>query len=380
MLRLVKRFNEANPDVNVLMQRMDWSTYYNKLFVAGMGGRAPELFVLQTLAIPRFARAKFVRPVDDLLKQPHAVDVRDLDANVWNAVSYAENHYGLPLDIWPMGMYYNRRLFREAGIVDAQGEAKPPSTRDEFLDAARRISSTTSGKPGDRWGFTFTYFESNLYSVMQQFGGEFFTPNLDRCIINGPNNVAALQFCVDLIRKEKCAPPPENFDSWIGFRQGKVGMVFEGIYMLADLQKQKDLDYAGAPAPVLGDHRAVWAGSHNLCLRANLNAKELEAAWRFMSFLSNNSLDWADGGQVPARRSLRDSDRFRHMTVQSEFAKQIPYVKYLPRIPFIFEFQTEFNAAIEKALRGSESPKSALDTAAANLNRIIQREREAGPS
>lgn len=376
MLHLVKRFNQENPDVNVLMQRMDWATYYNKLFVAGLGGRAPELFVLQTLAIPRFSTARFVRPIDDLIARPNSIDTRDIDDNVWQAVHIGENHYGLPLDIWPMGMYYNRKLFREAGIVDKRGEAKPPTNREEFMDALKRLTKASAG--AEQWGFTFTFFESNAYSIMRQFGGEFFTPDASQCIINNPQNVAAIQFCVDLIRKYKYAPPPENFDSWIGFRQGKIGIVFEGVYMLADLQKQKDLDYAGAPVPLLGEKQAVWAGSHNLCLRSDLSGRELEASWRFVKFLSDNSLDWAAGGQVPVRRSLRNSDRFRAMTVQSEFARQIPYVNYLPRLQFIFEFQTEFNSAIEKALRGSSTPQDALDAAAANLNRIISRQRDSG--
>ena len=44
MLKLIKRFNQENPDIHVIMQRMDAATYYNKLFVAGLGGRAPEVF------------------------------------------------------------------------------------------------------------------------------------------------------------------------------------------------------------------------------------------------------------------------------------------------------------------------------------------------
>ena len=43
MLGLIKQFNDANPDINVTMQRMDWGLYYNKLFVAGLGGRAGSL-------------------------------------------------------------------------------------------------------------------------------------------------------------------------------------------------------------------------------------------------------------------------------------------------------------------------------------------------
>jgi maltose-binding protein MalE len=63
------------------------------------------------------------------------------------------------------------------------------------------------------------------------------------------------------------------------------------------------------------------------------------------------------------------------MAVQAAFARQIPYLAYMPRIPFFFEFQTEFDTAIEKALRGSASPQAALDVAAANVNTSLARER-----
>lgn len=374
MLRLVKRFNSENPDVQVVMQRMDWKTYYNKLFVAGMGGRAPEIFVLQTLSIVRFAKGRFVRPIDDLVSQTRGtenegkLDVSDIDPNVWQSIGVDGKHYGVPLDIWPLGMYYNRKLFRDAGIVDAHGEPRPPTNREEFMDALQKLT-----RPG-QWGFVFANLESNGYTFMRQFGGEFFTPDHRRCIMRNPQNIDALQFCADLVRKYHYAPPPEGFDAWIGFRQGKVAMAFEGIYMLSDLKKQTDLDFGGAPVPQVGVRKGVWAGSHNLCLRADLKGHELEAAWRFVRFLSVNSLDWADGGQVPARRSLRASPRFAAMPVQSAFARQIPYLNYQQRTPYIFEYLTELTVAVEKTLRGKATPDEALQAAEARVNAVIQRE------
>lgn len=379
MLRIVQRFNAANPDVQVLMQRMDWNTCYNKLFVAGLGGRAPELFVVHTRNMERFARAGFLRANDDLVTGAQGIDLQDLDANVWEGVSFGGKHYALPLDVHALGMYYNRSLFREAGLVDGQGNPKVPTNRPEFLDALKAMTRPGSGGQPDHWGFVFTNWESNTYTFLRQFGGEFFTPDHSRCILNNPQNIEALQFCVDLIRRYKVAPQPENFDSWIGFRQGKIGIVFEGIYMLADLQKQKDLDFSGAPVPQVGDHTAVWADSHNLCMRSDLTGPELEATWRFVHYLSDNSLDWADGGQIPVRKSLRASERFAAMTVQANFARQIPFVTYLPRLPFIFEFQTEYNLAIEKALRNRATPEVALKAAEEKINQIIQRELDAGP-
>lgn len=379
MLRLVKRFNEENPDVYVTMQRTEWATHYNKLFVAGLGGRAPEICVIHTRTMERFVKAGFLRANDDLVAGEETgkpLDTSDLDANVWNGVEFEGRHYGLPLDVHAMGMYCNRRLFREAGLADSAGEIRVPTGREDFLEALMKMTKPGIGADPAHWGFVFANWEGTVYSFMRQFGGAFFTPDHSRCLINNPENVAALQLCVDLIRRYKVAPPPENFDAWIGFRQGKVGITFEGVYMVADLEKQDDLDYMGAPIPIVGNRKAVLADSHNLCLRSDLKGKDLLAAWRFMRFLSDNSLDWAQGGQIPVRPSLRNTRRFAGMQVQSSFARQIPYVTYFPRMTFILEFTREFNLSVEYATRGRATPAVALREAESRVNKIIERERE----
>ena len=378
MLAMVREFNAAHPDVSVLMQRMDWAAYYNKLFVAGLGRRAPDVFVAHTDSLPRFVRAGFIRPLDDLVESENGFDVGDFDENVWTSTSFDGRSYAVPLDVHPLGLYYNARLLRDAGLVDATGAPRPPATRDEFLDALAR---TTADRDGDgrpeQWGFVFTWYRTNFYAVMKQFGGRAFTEDGSRCVLDEPANVEALQFCVDLVQRHGYAPPPEGMDSWIGFRQGRVAFAFEGIYMLADLERQADLDFGGAPVPQLGSREATWAGSHNLCLRSDLEGPRLEAAWRFVRFLSDNSLDWALGGQVPVRKSLRDTERFRAMTVQHQFARQISFVEYMPRVPFIFEFYSEFDLAVERALRGRMPPGEALRIATENVNRVIERDRAA---
>ncbi len=374
ILALVKRFNRENPDVRVLMQRLDWAPYYSKLFVAGLGGRAPEVFVVHAANIARFMQGNFVQSVDDRMGGESGLDPLDFYENVWEAVEHDGRHYGVPLDVHPVGMYYNKALFREAGVVDAGGEPLVPRTREEFLEAARKIAALPVLENGRRrWGFVFTWFRTNIYTIMRQYGGEFFTEGGGRCILDNPENVAALEFCADLVLREQVAPSPENFDAWVGFRQGRVGMAFEGIYMLADMEKMTDLDWGAAPVPQLGPEAAAWADSHVLCLRSDLSEEKLEASWRFIRFLSDNSLDWAEGGQVPVRKSLRETERFRSMTVQYEFSRQIPYVVYLPQVPFVFEFEGEFDIAVEKALRGSAPAREVLEEATRNVNETVDR-------
>lgn len=370
ILRIVKQFNQENPDVHVVMQRMDATggIYYNKLFIAGLGGRGPEVFVAHSDVLPRFVRAGLLRPMDDLLSAG-GLDASDFDENVWQYVQYNGRVMAIPLDVHPLGLYYNKELFRQSGIVDDKGEARPPTNREEFVDALRKL------KKADQWGLVFTWLRTNVYAITQQFGGQMFTDDLSRCTLDEPRNVQALQFCVDLM-KEQLIARPQSMDSWIGFRQGKVGMVFEGIYMLPDLQRLNNLQYAGAPMPQVGNRRATWGNSHSLCIRPGLSGKELEAAWRLIRYLSDHSLDWAEGGQVPVRKSLRQTPRFAAMTIQSRFAEQMPYVCYLPRVPFIFEFHYEFDLAVERALRMSVTPHEALSAATQRLNAVLERDRQ----
>ena len=379
MLALVRRFNEQNPDVHVVMQRMEWGTYYNKLFVSNLGGRAPQVFVVHSDNLTRFNRAGFLRPMDDVTGAG-GIDANDFDANVWAAVERDGRHMGIPLDIHTIGMYYNKALFRRAGIVDANGEPKPPTNREEFVDALRKLTRDENGDGvKDTYGLAFTWLRTNAYTLIRQWGGDILTRDGKTVVLDQPEAAAGMQFAVDMIEKEKVIMAPENLSTFggafIGFRQGKLGIVFEGIYMLPELRRQKDLDFGAAPVPQLGPHNAAWASSHVLCLRSDLEGRELDAAKRFVKFLSDNSLDWAEGGQIPVRKSLRDTDQFRAMTAQNEFSKQIPHAAYYPPSPFINEYHAEFDPAVERILRRSQTPEQAFAAAAARIRDVFERYR-----
>ncbi len=100
--------------------------------------------MVHTSALVRFAQAKFIAPIDDLVSGTNGFDINDVDANVWQGAAVDGKHYALPLDVHILGMYYNKRMFREAGVVDAKGEARPPTNRDEFLDACARLTRRAS--------------------------------------------------------------------------------------------------------------------------------------------------------------------------------------------------------------------------------------------
>lgn len=377
MLQLVRRFNEANPDVQVSMQRMDWATYYNKLMVAVLDGRGPEVFVLQANSLPRMHRARLMTPVTELFAirdgEP-GIPRRDFDPMVLEQVVYGNDIVGVPLDVWPFGLYCNADMLKNAGIVDAKGKARPPKDREEFLRAARAMRQDTDGDgTPDNWGYALTDWRIVFQSLQPQFGGHTFDAKGRADLVN-EGNLATLRFMQSLNNpKDRMVPPPENGLGWMGFRQQKVGMVIDGIYMLGDLMRLNDFNYVGAPVPVVGNQPGTLADSHVLCVNRSVTQAEREGSLRFLKFLSENSIDWAKAGQVPARRSVRDTEAFRQMPVQYAFSQQIPYVRYFPRTVNIFELNQELGLAIEQVIRGRKSAEDALRFANTKIQASLDR-------
>ena len=377
MEAMVDRFQVENPDVRVKMQIIPWGTYYDKVTLALAYGGAPDVFICHAARIPEFASFDALRPLDDLYEssQPRLTEGQFAEAP-WRATFYGGKHVALPLDVHPMGLYYNTKLFREAGIVDSAGKAKPPATWDEFLADAKKLTKDTTGRGRpDQWGFVITNQETIFLTIAYQFGGGILTPDGKHGALSSPACLAAVQRMHDLVYRYHVAPRPEGVDSWLALRQGKVAMGLEGIYMLDSLRQQKGLEFAGAPTPQFGPHPGDWAGSHCLCQPRGLSPERSRAAWRLMRYLSDHSQAWAEGGQVPARKDVEQAAAFQALPVQAQFARQLPYVQYAPLVPAdnsLFQF---VDPAVESVLLDLATPEQAMKDADRRIDQLLERSR-----
>lgn len=378
MLHIIEEFNKENPDVAVQMQRIPWGTYYNKLTVAGMDDRAPAVFVVHADQLPRLRRAGFIGPANSAFEGPRGIDPTDFDPYLLDRVKFAGAFAGVPLDIHPQGMYCNSDMLRAAGLVDSQGQPHAPKDRTEFIFALEKLSSSSSPSENDKqWGFALTAWDSNMRTLMPQFDGKYLDAS-GNSILNCPQNVEALNFLV-MLCKQKKVPPPSNGLGWFGFRQKKVAIVWDGIFMLGDLKRVNTFQYVGAPIPTIGKHPGTLANSHVLCIRKGLSPRDLEASIRFIRYLSNHGLEWAEAGQVPARRSLRKTSQFMAMQVQHAFAEQIPWMMYPPKTPVLPEILFIMGQAVEHAVRQTSTAQKALDDANKSAQEVIDRDRREHP-
>ena len=374
MERIVRKFNAEHRDVQVRMQIIPWGTYYDKITLGLAYGGAPDVFVVHASRFPEYADSGALNRIDDLVSAGR-IDPNDFTPRVWTASRYGGKRYALPLDCHAIGLYYNTELFKKAGIVDASGNAKPPTNLTEFLQIARKLTKDTNsdGKP-DQWGFAYTWLRSNAHTFLAQFGTGMLTRDIHKSDLDSPQALEAMQLMSDIIYKHKVCPPPEGQDAWIGFQTGRVAMAIEGIYMISSLEQQKGLKFAGAPCPMFGRQRAVWADSHFLVMPKSISPQRRRAAWLFMAYLSDHSLMWAKGGQLPVRKSLLSTLGFRAMPVQYQFSKELPYVVYQPASTALNQINPFGDAMVEAVLGASQPTEDALREAAGRINRVLERQ------
>jgi multiple sugar transport system substrate-binding protein len=361
MDKLVKQFNKENRDIQVRVQVIPWGTYYDKVTLGLAFGGAPDVFVLHAPRVPEYAAHRALAPVDELVNT-HGPDPADFMPRQWEAGIANGVRYGLPLDCHPLALYYNVKLFREAGIE------KPPTNAEEFREVARKLTDPSR----KQWGFVITDFHLIGMTMLSQFGGGLMAPDLKRSALDTPGSLAAVDAMIGWVKDGKICPKPDPGGAWPAFQTGKAAMAMQGPWMIDSLANQKDQEFAAAPVPQFGTQKAVWAGSHCLVMPAKLPTERQRAAWKFIKYLSDNSLAWAKAGQVPVRTSILNSPEFKALKIQSEFAKQLPYVVYEPFSVAVNQTTTFADIAVEAAVQGVEPAEDALKQAARRVNRVLK--------
>src|SRR5215211_2336626 len=96
MLGMIREFNEKNPNVDVTMQRMDWGTYYNKLMVAGIDKRGPQMFVIHASTLTRMYRAGFIGEVEALFEGSDALPRDDFEPQLLQQLRFGGKLIGMP--------------------------------------------------------------------------------------------------------------------------------------------------------------------------------------------------------------------------------------------------------------------------------------------
>jgi multiple sugar transport system substrate-binding protein len=294
---IIARFEEANPDILIQLEAVAGRDYYTRLLTQIAAGDAPDILQIGDDAVPMFVDKGGLMPLDDFISGDYPLDPSIYLPGTFAPGQYKGQQWCLPKDFSPMAVYYNKKLFDEAG-VDYPTE---DWTWDDMLAVAQELTDEEKGTWGIQlpanWTTGFEYWVGAAGGRLISEDGAQYVGHMD-----SPETIKAVQFYADLYNKYKVAPPPADLNLWGGgnaeFGNGKAAMRLFGRWPQAGYKDNPNVDLGVVPPPA-GDQPAnvlFWGG---FCIFGG--TKHAEAAWRFLRFYvgEEGSQVWKDWAIPP---------------------------------------------------------------------------------
>lgn len=221
------------------VQIVSWDDIDQQSSTMVQNNNPPDILNLNAYA--SYAKDDLLYSSDDVLSDSVKSDL--LEAFVKSG-TYDGKMYGMPDLSSARAMFYNKALFKEAGI------AEPPKTWAEFEADAKKISGLGKGAIG--YGLPLGPEEAQGEFSIWAFnnGGDWKKDG--KWTVNSPENVETLTFLKGLADKKLTQNNPgktNRQDAFDLFASGKVGMVVGFSPLAATLDKDGKVDYGVAPMP-----------------------------------------------------------------------------------------------------------------------------------
>jgi multiple sugar transport system substrate-binding protein len=367
MKQLVTKFNSEHPNIKVTMNTQQWADYYAKLPSAVTAGKGPEVAIMHVDSVATNAARRVIQPLDDVAS---ALGLSEADfAGVpWNAGIYNNQRYAIPLDVHPLGFYYNKSVMEKAGL----DPEKPPMTGDEYMSA---LDTLKSKNIQGHWATPFPFTGSmTVQSLLWQFGGNLFSEDATQVTWADEAGVKAMTWFADLVKDGHSPEKIAQDADIVAFQNNKTAFNWNGIWQINALKEKASLEWGVARLPNIGGQDAAWAGSHQFVLPTLKTPDENKsiAARVFINWISQQSVAWAKAGQVPARNSVRESAEFKALQDQATLGTQIDVLHFAPPVPGIADAYLEWEKALNESVLGLKEPQAALSDAAGRATKVLE--------
>ena len=367
MQKLAEQFHELHPNITIDFQDAPAEEITDKLLTQVAGGTAPDAAYLDQGAVGDFASRNALVPLDDYIALSTAVEEDDY-VDAWReAASFEGKMYGLPFDGESTGLFYRTDLFEAAGIEG------PPTTWQEFEEAAQKLTN----KDERKYGFILFAPEAAYYWYpwLWQAGGRLLSEDGQQILFNNEDGKRAAEFYVGL---REYAPEDffnsNSYDGRVAFANGTVAMYVAGAWFAGTLRSEfPDIDGMWASAPLPQDKQCATtiAGDTLVIFEQSQNK---DAAWKWIEFLSapQNMAAWnlgtaeSPGSLLPPRKSLLEDPRaFENNETLKGFAEMMEcgVTNAAPNENW-GQVEELLNEQLGKAIFGEIDAATALDQAA----------------
>ncbi|MGV0819177.1 extracellular solute-binding protein [Martelella sp. AMO21009] len=372
MDQLIEKFEEANPDITVKQVTFPYADYQTRIVAANMAGKGPDVMQLFYGWLDKFVAGNLLQPLPQEAF-PHD-QIESEFFPIVTAMKRDGEYYGLPTAVRSLALFYNKKLFEEAGL----DPENPPQTLDELVAAGKAIAKfddagnmVTEGMTLDMAGQDHQWWREVL---VRQFGGEPYADDYRKVTYDSPEGTEALEFYTNLQLVDKIGQSGFMDEGQAAFRAGKAGMTIDGTFRLGSFSQIEDFDWAVTELPANADGmRSNYSSYFANGIGAKVEGEELEAAEKFLTYLTSPEAMsiWLDVvGELPARRAVALTDENTSNPIYGPFLKGLDYAHTTLFVDEAAQRQVAIDMANRVLLNG-QSPADSIKEAAEEEQAII---------
>ncbi|MGW0288638.1 ABC transporter substrate-binding protein [Streptomyces tuirus] len=281
---------EKQTGIKVKLEVVPWSDLLNRILTATTSGQGPDVLNIGNTWSASLQATGALLPWD--AKNFDKIGGRDrfVDSALGSTGAEGEDPAAVPLYSMSYALYYNKKMFADAGI------SQPPATWDELVADGKKLS-----KDG-KWalGMEGSNPSENIHHAFvfaKQHGADFFTAD-GKADFTGDGTVAAVKQYVDLMAKDKVIAPGNaeyaQNQSVSDFAKGKTAMLlWQSASANLESQGMSKDDYGIAPVPVRSGTPGTGKQVNSMVAGINLavfkNTDNLDGAAEFVKFMTSDA-------------------------------------------------------------------------------------------
>jgi multiple sugar transport system substrate-binding protein len=363
----LQRFQQQT-GIKVNLEVIGWPDLLNRILAATSSGQGPDVLNIgNTWSASLQATGAFV-DFDDATIAKVGGKGRFIPSTLTSTGASGKPPQFVPIYGLAYGLFYNKRLFKEAGI------SGPPQTWQQLVDDAKKLTEPDKKQYGVAiLGASYTESAHFAFMFGLQNGAKLFQngqPGFD-----SPQMVTGVKQYLDLLTTDKVVNPSNaeyvNDAQYLkDFAKDKAGMLMIQSYATAGVKENgmKDSDYGVAPIPLpeplpAGGQRV---NSHVAGINIGVfkNSKNVDGALKLVNFLTSpdeQKIINGKFGTLPVARAAYADPRFQ--TAATKVFQQVlsSTAVTMPMIPEEAQFETLVGNSVKELIADAAAGKPVTD-------------------
>jgi multiple sugar transport system substrate-binding protein len=290
--KLIDEYNQSQHNVSV---KVVGGIDDNKIVAAIRSGTAPDVVSsFNSYNVGNYCGSGGWIDLAPLMKKDHIASSLFPPAT-WYYTGYGHKHCALPLLADVYGLYYNKKLFKAAGIKS------PPKTMSQLAVDAKKLTARDKSGKITVAGFdpSIGFYENTPERWIQAYGGKWIDSKGHSLIGTDPawakwatwqKELVDWFGYSNLVRFQ--AQPIDEFTPSQAFETGKLAMNFDGEWRVAFIHNEHpNLDYGTAPMPVDDAHPELYGSGYinGTIIGIPRGSKHLDQSWALVKYLTTNN-------------------------------------------------------------------------------------------